>query len=132
MSSFIRFVTPKDVRALKNRLDPTFRSLDATVARCSGLDPVMRDSWQAFSKGWRSYVNEEDSWLHCAAQMDAGESYERQVSDWQAMIGRACTLSAPQVVPQKVEAADTQRTLRTVAVAGAVIVALVSIRSLVR
>jgi hypothetical protein len=48
------------------------------------------------------------------------------------MIGRACSLSAPQIVPQKAETADTQRTLRTVAVAGAVIVALVSIRSLVR
>ena len=75
-----------DVRGLKNRIDPSVRALDATVAKCAGLDLATQNAWSDFSKAWRSYVDEDDSWLHTAAQYDTGESYERTIADWQRIV----------------------------------------------
>ena len=50
----------------------------------------------AFSKAWRSYFDEEDSWLHTAAQMDQGEAYEQDLAHWHDWIGQfKCAESAP-------------------------------------
>lgn len=131
-----KFVTPADVRDLKNRLDPSVRALDATVARCAGLDAPTRQAWQDFSKAWRSYFDEEDSWLHTAAQYDAGEAYERQIADWQRVIsGASCAVPGPKLQPPPAPAvvsSEFQDTIKTVAIAGAVIAAVIAIRSVAR
>ena len=46
---FVRFVTPGDVRDLKNRIDPFVVALDSTVAACKGLPEGVATSWGAFS-----------------------------------------------------------------------------------
>ena len=61
-----KFVTPSDVRDLKNRIDPSVRALEATVATCARLDAPTRNAWTDFAKAWRSYVDEDDSWFHTA------------------------------------------------------------------
>ena len=137
MSGFLpKFVLPSDVRDLKIRLDPVVRSLDASAAQCATLDPATRTSWADFSRAWRAYFDEEDSWLHTAAQMDAGESYERQIADWQRLLATPCTLHVPQITPSTTPPATSQDTIqdtiRTVAIAGAVIAVVVGIRSVMR
>ena len=133
MSGFLpKFVLPSDVRALKVRLDPVVRSLDGTAGQCSTLDPATLTSWTDFSRAWRAYFDEEDSWLHTAAQMDAGEAYERQISDWQRLLATPCVLHTPQITPSTTPPAASQDTIRTVAIAGAVIAVVVGIRSVMR
>ena len=127
-----RFVLPADVRSLKVRLDSVVRSLDGTAASCTGLPEATRANWNDFSKGWRAYLAEEDSWLHTAAQMDAGEAYERQIADWQRFLSTAsCVLNGPQITPSSTPDGH-QDTIRTVAIAGAVIAVVVGIRSVMR
>ena len=127
-----KFVLPADVRALKSRLDPTVRSLDTTVTQCTTIEPATASAWADFSRAWRAYFNEEDSWLHTAAQMDAGEAYERQIADWQGRLSRPCTLHTPQITPSTSPPETHQDTIRTVAIAGAVIAVVVGIRSVMR
>jgi hypothetical protein len=130
-----RFVTPSDVRDLKNRLDPFVRALDATALKCPSLDPAVQSAWSDFARSWRGYFDEEDSWLHSAAQYDTGESYERSVAEWQRIIGAACPVPGPKVEPPpapSVVSAELQGTIRTVAIAGGIIAAAIALRSLIR
>ena len=130
-----KFVTPDDVRDIKNRLDPFVRALDATVSTCKSINPGTKDAWQNFSKAWRGFYDEEDSWMHAAAQYDNAESYERSIAEWQRIIGAACPVPGPKVDPPtspSVVTSELQETIRTVAIAGGIIVALITVRSLAR
>ncbi len=128
-----RFVLPADVRSLKVRLNPVVRSLAATAASCAGLPGPTRSTWNDFATSWHAYFDEEESWLHTAAQMDAGEAYERQIADWQRFLSAAsCALSGPQITPRSSTPDEHQDTIRTVAIAGAVIAVVVGIRSVMR
>jgi hypothetical protein len=132
----LRFVTPSDVRDLKNRIDPFVRALDTSAAACAGLPASVADGWGAFSKAWRSYFDEEDSWWHTAAQMDQGEAYESDVQGWQALIATyKCTPDAPTITPTDDAAAGADRwsgTVKTVAIAGAVIAVALGLRAVLR
>jgi hypothetical protein len=130
-----KFVTPDDVRDIKNRLDPFVRALDATVSSCKSITDGTRNAWQNFSKAWRGFYDEEDSWMHAAAQYDNAESYERSIAEWQRIIGAACPVPGPKVDPPtapSVVTKDLQETIRTVAIAGGIIVALITLRSVVK
>jgi hypothetical protein len=67
-----KFVTPDDVRDLKVRVDAYVRATDTAVEACPKLPDGVRDGWKQFSKAWRTFFDEEDSWWHTAAQMDQG------------------------------------------------------------
>lgn len=134
---FLRFVTPGDVRDLKNRLDPYVRALDASVASCASLSHGVRDGWTGFSKAWRSYFDEDDSWWHTAAQMDQGEAYESDIQRWQQMIaGYKCAQDAPPPTPtaddSTGEADRWGGTIKTVAIAGAVIAVALGLRAVLK
>jgi hypothetical protein len=133
--SFLRIVTPSDVRALKNRIDAYVRGMDASVASCSNLPNAMRISWDTFSKGWRTYFDEEDSWGHTAAQMDQGEVYEKSVSDWQRSLRPYCTTNVPNISTMAGAREDALAVLKTLAIAGGVVagsVAAVKLLNIVR
>jgi|GEM_PF-1653920 hypothetical protein len=133
-----RFVTPQDVRDLKNRTDPFVRALDAAVAACGqALPGDVRIGWTAFSKAWRSYYDEADSWWHTAAQMDQGEKYEEDLAHWQERLASLQCGHVPGVTPLDVGGDDKspskwQGTIKVAAVAGAVIAAAIAIHSVTK
>jgi hypothetical protein len=133
-----RFVTPSDVRALKTRVDPFVRALDASVAACATLPAETRKGWEGFSKAWRSFVDEDDSWLHTAAQMDQGEAYEADLGHWQDLLAQSkCGTSTPRVTPTNPTSSpeDTSRmhgTIKTVAIAGAVVAVALGLRAVLK
>jgi hypothetical protein len=133
---FLRFVTPGDVRDLKNRVDSYVRALDESVVTCATLPPGVRDGWAAFSETWRTYYGEEDSWWHTGAQMDQGEAYESDVQRWQQMItGYKCAPNAPPITPEDDGGQDSDRwtgTIRTVAIAGAVFAVALGLRAVMK
>lgn len=134
---FLRFVTPADVRDLKNRLDAYVRALDTSVASCKGLPQSVADGWSAFSKAWRSYFDEDDSWWHTAAQMDQGEAYESDIQRWQQMIvGYKCAPDAPMPTPTGDDSTGGAErwggTIKTVAIAGAVIAVALGLRAVLK
>ena len=135
-----KFVMPSDVRALKTRVDPFVVSLDQSVADCKTLPDSVRSSWQAFSKAWRSFFDEDDSWLHTAAQMDQGEAYEQDVTRWQSMIaGYKCAPDAPLLTPtdpggssDDVGSPRWQGTIKTMAIAGAIVAVVIGVRTVMK
>jgi hypothetical protein len=133
----LRFVTPADVRDLKNRLDPYVRALDSSVATCKGMPQGVADGWTAFSKAWRSFFEEDESWWHAAAQMDQGEAYESDIQRWQQMIaGYKCTPDAPPpTTTADGSTGGAERwagTIKTVAIAGAVVAVALGLRAVMR
>jgi hypothetical protein len=132
-----KFVTPADVRDLKNRIDPFVAALDHSVATCATVPAGVKTGWEAFSKAWRTYFDEEDSWWHTAAQMDQGEAYEQDVARWQDWIGHfKCEQEAPPITPSTTgDTGNVDRwpgTIRTVAIAGAVIAGVVALRTVLK
>jgi hypothetical protein len=135
---FVRFVTPGDVRDLKNRIDPFVVALDSTVAACKGLPEGVATSWGAFSTKWRGFYNEDESWFHTAAQMDQAEAYECDLLHWQEMIQRAnkCAPDAPLITPEDAAGGaggeQWQGTIKVVAIAGAVVAVALGLRAVMK
>jgi hypothetical protein len=137
-----RFVTPSDVRDLKNRVNAFVLAEDAAVDACASIPAGPRAGWKTFVASWQSYFTEDDSWLNAAAQMDEGEAYESDIEKWQAMIaGYKCTPNAPPSTPidppvfggdNSPNANGWQSTARTVAIAGAVIAVAIGMRAVLR
>lgn len=132
-----KFVTPADVRDLKNRVDPFVRALDAAAPKCADLPASVQSGWQDFSKAWRSYFDEDDSWLHTAAQMDQGEAYERDLARWQEFLAKyKCAESAPRITPStdadEQSSKGWQKTIRTVAIAGAALAIVLGLRTVLK
>ena len=133
-----KFVTPTDVRDLKVRVDAFVRATDGTVATCAKLPDGVRSGWTQFSAAWRAYFDEEDSWWHTAAQMDQGEAYERDLGGWQTTIAQfQCANAPPVITPSNGggsgENTDRwQGTIKTVAIAGAIVAVVLGVRAVVR
>jgi hypothetical protein len=132
-----KFVTPTDVRDLKNRVDPFVLAVDQGAADCAAIPEGARTGWNAFSKAWRSFFTEEDSWWHVAAQMDQGEAYEKDLAHWQDWLAQyKCAGAAPRITPSTESddksTARTERTIKTVAIAGAVIAVALVVRGAIK
>ncbi|MEO8800820.1 MAG: hypothetical protein ABI551_23215 [Polyangiaceae bacterium] len=138
-----RFVTPTDVRDLKNRLDAFVRAEDAAVNACPSIPAGPRAGWKAFAASWRDYFGEDDSWLRAGAQMDEGQAYEEDLGHWQDTLATyACAnAAAPRVSPldppsgghgDDRDPSSWQGTVKTVAVAGMVIAVALGLRAVAR
>lgn len=129
-----KFVTPDDVRAYRGRLDPFARAFDRSVAWCQAIDPATRRNWADFYAGWRRFCDTDASWTHASAQYDEAEKYEENLIRWQGWLGRFCQLGVPPLTrpPVSPETSSLEATVKTVAIAGAVIAVAVSLRSVVR
>lgn len=111
------FVTSTTTRFRKIKLDPSVRSLDATVTACKDLAAESRASWAGFYRAWRAFYDAPDSFWTASSEVDVAEDYERQFADWQEFVAKECPLSEPKIrAPEKPGA-----TLRTVAISGALI-----------
>jgi hypothetical protein len=134
--SFVRFVTPSDVRDFKRQLDPTFRAVDVDVEKCAALPGTTKKAWSDFYVSWRQFFAEDESWLHTAAQMDRAESFERQLADWQRRVDAShCVMSAPVVTPEApsppANLFDSVGTaLKWAAIAGGIVAAVWVVRGL--
>lgn len=128
------FRTPNDVRAYKRSLDPLMTGMNASVEACTKLDEATRNAWGDFYKAWRGFYAEEESWWHTVAQWLQTEKYEARLSDWQTLLGARCGggMSIPTVEPPGKGDSDFNRTLRTVAVAGAVVAVVIGVRAVIR
>ena len=132
-----KFVTPSDVRDLKVRVDAFVRATDQSVSTCAKLPEGVRAGWKQFSNAWRTYFDEEDSWWHTAAQMDQGEAYERDLGAWQTTLAQyRCTDAPPVITPSNGgESGNSDRwqgTVKTVAIAGAIVAVVLGVRAVVR
>jgi len=132
MKSFLRFVTPTDVHDFKHQIDPRFRSVDDDVSKCGSIPNASRQAWDDFSKSWRDFYAEEESWFHATAQMDRAETFEEELTDWQKKIeAYHCSLSAPIVTPESEKgSAGWSSALRWAGVAAGIVGAVWVIRGL--
>ncbi|HEX7666008.1 MAG TPA: hypothetical protein VF407_15885 [Polyangiaceae bacterium] len=137
-----RFVTPTDVRDLKNRLDAFVRAEDAAVDACDAIPAGPRAGWKAFVASWQSYFAEDDSWLRAGAQMDEGQAYEEDLGHWQdSLSAYKCAGSAPHVTPLDPPwgggpgdptPSPWPGTIKTVAIAGIAVAVALGLRAVSR
>ena len=133
--AWIQFVTPTDVRALKQRLDPYVTALNAAVGQCAKIDPATRDAWGSFAKSWRTYFDAEDHFLSAGAEFNNGCEFQSAIAGWQRTIGTfACGLPGPSLPEPRPSGGDTATTstVRTVAIAAGVVAVAFAIRSVTR
>lgn len=131
---FPTVVTPDDVRASKARLDAFARSFDRSVAMCPRLHPYVRKSWSDFYRGWRQFADADASWFHAAAEFDAAQQYEEHLVAWQAQLAPLCPIAGPPLTrPAGAASSGTlENTVKTVAIAGAVVAVALAIRGVTR
>ncbi len=135
MSDFLpTVVMPDDVRAAKARIDSFARAMDRSVAVCPQLHPLVRRSWSDFYRNWRQFADADASWLHAAAEFETAKQYEEHVIAWQAQLGPLCAMTSPPLsrTPTSTSPAALQTTLKTVAIAGAVVAVALAVREVSR
>ena len=129
--TFLRFVTPSDTKALKDRVDGYVRMVDAGVAASTKVPPATRLGWTAFSDGWRKYFKAENTWWGSGAEMDQGEVYEKGVAEWQKSLAPYIGATGPNLNSLAGAGEDWTKVLKYVAVAGGVVAVAVIVKELV-
>lgn len=80
-------VTPSDVAQLQADIRAEADGLSQAVKACMfantipGGDPLVQQ-WIAMRSRVDAFLAQEPSWLHTAAQMDAGQQLERDLQPW--------------------------------------------------
>jgi hypothetical protein len=134
------FVSPDDVRDKKRRIDAMVQGLDAAIAACVAIGAIDRQRWALFLAGWAAFRDGEDSWLHTATQNEQADAYETDSRGWAEWFARqacAATSSAPSISSwgERPDADaqgthETKSTLKTMAIAGAVIAVALGLRAM--
>lgn len=126
--------SPEEVQSYKARLDPFARAIDRSVAMCTTLDPTTRRAWGEFSRGWRQFCDSEVSWMRAASDHEQAEKYEEHIIRWQTWLAPHCPIAAPPLTrpPPSKSATSVESTVKTVAIAAAVIAVAVAIKSVTR
>jgi hypothetical protein len=134
------FVSPDDVRDKKRRIEAMLAGLDAAIAACVAIGAIDRQRWALFLAGWAAFRDGEDSWLHTASQNEQADAYETDGRAWAEWFGRqacAATSSAPSISTwgerpdaDGESAHETKSTVKTVAIAGAVIAIALGLRAM--
>ncbi len=127
-------VTPDDVRASKARLDAFARAFDRSVTACPRLAPSIHQSWSDFYRGWRRFADADPSWFHAAAEFDAAQQYEEHLIAWQAQLGPLCPIAGPSLTrpPGASSTGTVETTIKTVAIAAAVVAVALAVREITR
>jgi uncharacterized protein with NAD-binding domain and iron-sulfur cluster len=133
------FVTPDDVRDKKARIDALLRGLDVAIVACPTIPDVDRQRWALFLAGWATFRDEPGSWFHTATQDEQASAYELDAKGWAEWFARqACagTSTAPSISTWGERPDDTspgmretKSTIKTVAIAGAVIAVALGLRA---
>jgi len=126
-------VTPDDVRTMKTRLDAFARAFDRSVAACTRVHPYTRTSWAEFYRGWRQFADADPSWLHAAAEYETARQYEEHLVAWQRQLAPVCGIAgAPLTRAPASSGSSLESTIKTVAIAGAVVAAALALREVMR
>ena len=125
-------VMPDDVRATKARLDPFALVLDRCVALCPQLPPYDHRSWADFYRGWRHFADADASWFHAAAEYDQADRYEEHLVTWQAYLAAKCPIAGPPFTRPKDTSMGSLSDVKTIAIAGAVVVVALTLRGVLR
>lgn len=77
-------VTPSDVEQLQAVIRSQRDQLTATFQGCPGAqnDPTVAAQWAAESLAVDAFLAQDASWIHTAAQMDAGQALQQDLSSW--------------------------------------------------
>jgi len=136
-SPFLRFVTASDAETYKTQLDATMQSMAADALDCattpgSKMTSATFASFAAFRQAWATFKNDPAHWYNAAAQYDKAEDFARQIADWQGMLAKFCTLSAPSIEAPPEYGAEVLSTVKVVAVVAGVVAGAFAVRELSR
>lgn len=128
---------PRDIDALKQRLDPDFRATHAVVFTCEGLSPLQRESWARFYATWRVYADTPTGEqlilgvFNSANVYNQGLEYEQRLKAWQGVIKGSCNLASPEVDPGA-RGRSAESAIKWAAAAAIVVAVVYGVRTFVR
>lgn len=94
----LEIVWPSDVDDYIKKLDVDFQATQRAVQACQGIPPTMLASWNDFFSAWGKFRDEGTGIFGSGSRLDNARGYQRNLSNWQALIGNAkCELFAPTV-----------------------------------
>lgn len=112
------FVLPSSVKAKKMQLDPSMRSLNATVLSCRGLAPEKAAAWGAFYQSWLSFYETPEGFFTAGTEANQADDFARRLAAWQQLIATSnCQLSEPLLAAPRPQG----ELLQTLAISAAVI-----------
>ena len=85
------FLTPDDVATLQEAIRAEADDLSQAMKNCmfantiAAGDPIVQQ-WITMRTRVDAYLAQAPSWLHTAAQMDAGQQLQRDLAPWHARI----------------------------------------------
>lgn len=130
----LAFVWPSDVRDKIKEIDAAFQGTDVSVKACAGLDATRRAGWSTDLATWSAFVADGVGTFGAANKLEAALRWQCRLRQWQDLItATSCTLAGPEV-PKPTPSTSVETavgTLKTVAVAGAVIAGVVLVAPLV-
>lgn len=87
-------VTPDDVATLQATVRAELGGLDAAVA-ATPPDTLTLIQWQTMRERAFAFLAQAPSWLHTAAQMDAGQQLQRDLAPWHERLSAAGVANVP-------------------------------------
>ncbi len=98
MGNLVTIVFPSDVDREKARLDPSFRTTDASVQACAAMSTATRSGWASFYASWRAFADRPTEFFSTAREWDETQKYASDLAGWQAAIkGERCSVVGPAV-----------------------------------
>lgn len=125
------FVTPSDVQARKDQVNAEVEATDVDVVNCKTLDGGTISAWNLFLVAWREFYADEPGFFSAGAQGRQVADYVDQLAQWQTRLKAAgCSLTAAPLPAQPQD--DVAGTIKTVAIAAAVVAGAVAAYEVVK
>lgn len=130
----VAFVWPSDVRDKIREIDAAFQSNDVAIKACAAMSSTLKAGWATDLATWTAFVADGVPTFGAGNKLEAALRWQCRLSEWQTLLGQTqCALAGPEV-PKPTPSTTVETavgTLKTVAVAGAVIAGVVLVAPLV-
>jgi hypothetical protein len=93
-------VWPSDVDDFVRKLDTDMQTTDKSAHLCTSLPTATLQAWSSFLASWQKFRDEGTGWFGAGGRWDAAHEYEKDLANWQSLIGAAkCDIASPVVQP---------------------------------
>lgn len=108
--SFLRIVTPDDIKNAQSDLKTAADGTNASVVACTGLDQATRATWNSFYQQVLAFCQEVPVWyfptgtnevVMSSNMLEHAQQLRANVYSYQQMISKSCKLSLPVFDPTK-------------------------------
>jgi hypothetical protein len=108
--SFLRVVTPDDIKDEQRTLSDAAADLDAIVSHCTGLDAGKKAAWETLYASIQSFCQEVPVWfipsgsnevVMSSNMLERAIQYQHNVANYRKAFTKPCNITTPGYDPYK-------------------------------